>query len=210
MNRIALIVLLSLPGLVRAERGSLSAEVGGGLTLSSMPAPGVRAAPELWGFDASVELAVRYGLFHWLEVGARAFFAPPSTWYHHGAVVEQGGESYRGTLVHESFGLGAAAGLRLVLGHEWRPYLQLDVGWAHRSFDEVRLLGDSPSGAVQDLGLGLGSSSRDDALLSLGVGLQWTGDHFFVSVSPRFDCIAGSAPAFAFTLPVALGWSFYP
>jgi len=208
----ALLVALALLGATtaQADRGAFTLDVGGGGTLQRVPAPFTSGGASTLGFAPSVQLHARFALTNMFEVGASGFFEVPGTYFHNGVVVEQSGGVYPGTLRHAYHRYGALVGARAVFGMVWGPYVQLEVGWAHRSYDGLTAIDDTNPSYPQDYFLGLGSLVRDNLVGAATVGIQWTGDNFVVALAPRFDFVVGRDSTFNFTLPLTVGWAFYP
>jgi hypothetical protein len=199
----------TLPASAFADRGALTLDVGGGIAVEGVAAPYVSGGTRLWGFDPAVQLALRYAVTHVFEITVDGVFTTPSVWYHNAAVVSQGGASYTGTLQHKLYRVGALVGVRAVFGLTWRPFVQLQVGWSHRSFYGFRHIDDQEPGLAQDYYLSLPPVSRESFVAAASGGIQWCGDNLCVSLAPRLEWLVGANPMPVISIPVSIGWSFY-
>lgn len=205
---IALSALLASPSAF-ADRGALSFDLGGGMALQNVAAPYTQGAAPLLGFDPTFQLGARYALTNMFELTLEGWFEIPATYFHNNVNVVLDGKTYSGTLQHNSHRYGALAGVRAVFGYAWRPFVGLEVGWAHRSFDDLKHIDDRDPATPIDYQLDLKGTTRDNLTAAAYVGLQWVGDNFSVSLSPRFDYVIGIDAAWTLTLPLTIGWSFY-
>lgn len=192
-----------------ADRGGLSAEVGGGITSQRVTPP--YSSTTTWGVAGSVHLQGRYALTHWLEVGALGFLEVPNTYTHHGTIAVDGA-TYPGALQHDYYRFGALGVARLIFGLSWRPFVQLEVGWSHAEFNALKAFDTRNPNAPQQYQLpGLKAVARDGLALGVSGGLQKTWNKLFVSAGARADyVVGGSSPAIAVSAHLAAGWTFYP
>ena len=93
-----------------AERGAVSVEVGSGASLINVRAPYAVGAPSQTGSSFTTSVGVRYAIMNALEVGASAFYQPPTTFTHAGAQVPAPGGTLQGVLLERTSQLGALVG----------------------------------------------------------------------------------------------------
>jgi hypothetical protein len=86
----------------------------------------------------------------------------------------------------------------------------VDLGWSHRSYSKLDAINDSNRSAPFDYGLGLSSYSADNLVVSPVLGLEWVvGDHYSLSLMPRFEFLVGKDRTWAFTAPLTFSWSWF-
>jgi hypothetical protein len=86
----------------------------------------------------------------------------------------------------------------------------VDLGWSHRSYSKLDAINDSNRSAPFDYGLGLSSYSADNLVVSPVLGLEWVvGDHYSLSLMPRFEYLLGRDRTWAFTAPLTFSWSWF-
>src|SRR5688572_11489712 len=103
-----LLTLLVLSAVARAERGGASAEINAGVSGLAVSAPYTDRREPLLTMNGSLRLGGRYAMTHAVELTAGAYFEPPVTLFHPGALVRAPcgtnacGEPLLGTLKHRT------------------------------------------------------------------------------------------------------------
>src|SRR2546422_6143700 len=120
-----------------AERGAVSADVGLGVALINVRAPYAQGSPSQVGSSFVTSLGLRYALSNALEVGASAFYQPPTTFTHSDAQVPSPGGLLPGTLSEQTQQFGFLLRGRFVHGFKWRFVAGADVGFATRIFSNI-------------------------------------------------------------------------
>jgi len=193
-----------------AERGSVSADIGLGLALINVRAPYAQGSPSQVGSSFVTSLGFRYALTNALEVGALAFYEPPTTFTHNDAQVSSPGGLLPGTLSERTQQFGLLLRGRFVHGFTWRFVAGADVGFATRLFSNIDHYNVSdPATGPRSYGLNLADTSQKSLLLAPSAGVEWTGDHFTIGLTPRVEFLVGSARTWALSLPLSVSWSWY-
>jgi hypothetical protein len=201
---------LSLCTAARAERSAVSLDIGSGVALISVRAPYAQGAPSQTGTSFVTSLGFRYALTNTLELGAAAFYEPPSTFTHADAHVPSPGGLLPGTLSERTQQFGLLARGRFVQGFTWRFVAGADVGFAIRSFSNVDHYDVSdPSTGPRSYGLNLADTSQKALLVAPSAGVEWTGDRFTIGLVPRVEVLFGNPRTWAVSLPLTLSWSWY-
>jgi hypothetical protein len=110
-------VVVSSASAVYAERGGVSVEVGSGVSLVNVRAPYAVGAPSQTGSSFTTSVGIRYAITNALEVGASAFYQPPTTFTHGGAGAAPGG-ALQGVLLERT----AKWALRRCPFRAWVPW----------------------------------------------------------------------------------------
>lgn len=193
-----------------AERGALTAALGGGATLLNAPVPYAPDQPGMVGTSATIRGELRYALSHRLEVGLSGFFEPPTTYFHNGISLTTANGTFPGTLTDSMYRLGGAAGARYSWGMIVRPFVGGELGWSHRSYSALQHINDVTDPAhPRDYNLGLAAYGVDNPTLTAIAGIEWLGDHFSMALAPRLELLLGTETTWAFTVPFTLAWSWY-
>jgi len=191
------------------ERGSVSIEVGSGVALVNVRAPYAAGAPSQMGSTLTTSVGVRYAVTNAFEVGASAFYQPPTTFTHGHAQVSSPGGALEGVLMERTSQLGALVGARVVHGFTWRLIAGTDFGFARRSFSSLNHYDVSDPDGAQSFGLVLTDTFQTAPIVAPSTGLEWVGDHVTVALVPRVEFLFGKTPTWAFTMPLTLSWSWY-
>jgi len=200
---------LSLCTAARAERSAVSVDIGSGVALISVRAPYAPGAPSQTGTSFVTSLGFRYALTNAIELGAAAFYEPPSTFTHADAQVSSPGGLLPGTLSERTQQFGLLARGRFVHGFIWRFVAGADVGFAIRSFSNVEHYDVSDPSSPRSYGLNLADTSQKSLLLAPSAGIEWAGDHFTIGLVPRVEVLVGNPRTWALSLPLTLSWSWY-
>lgn len=201
---VTLLAASTVGGSARADRGAVTLEVLPGVSVANVRAPESFGSPGQLGTAASLAVAGRYGVSSGLEVGLAAFWEPPVSWVHAGAMYEQ----FAGSLTSRSSRAGALAELRLVRGLVWRASVALGVGLSERSFSQLNLF-DVSGATPRSFGLHLGDTTAMEAIFAPSIGLRWTGDRVAVGIEPRLEVLLGGSTSWALSVPLTLAWSWY-
>ena len=209
--RLAALPLLLISASALAEQGALSVEAGGGVVLERVPAPYVAGSSGVVGSAATIRAGVRYAVTHSLEVTGTFAWTPPVSFFHNGVSVTaaNGDGPFAGTLQHRLSGQSVSVGGRYLLGMVWRPFVGLELGWAHRSFAGFQHIDDSDPSNPHAYALTLNDVSAHALLVAPVAGLEWVGDRISVSLAPRLELLAGSHSTWSFAIPLVVGWDFY-
>jgi hypothetical protein len=202
-------VVVSFASAVYAERGGVSVEVGSGVSLVNVRAPYAVGAPSQTGSSFTTSVGIRYAITNALEIGASAFYQPPTTFTHGGAQVPAPGGALQGVLLERTSQVGALVGARFVHGFTWRFVAGADVGLARRSFSSIDHFDVSDPAGAQSYGLALGNTSQSAPIVAPSAGLEWVGDHVAIGFVPRFEFLLGTNRTWAITVPLTLSWSWY-
>lgn len=198
-----------LSGVAFADRGALSADIGGGMVTMSMPTP-YAASGGAAGGGISLWGGARYGLRNWLEVSASAFYEPPVTAWHNGANVSTPDGEFNGTLAHRASRFGGLVGARYVRGSVWRFTAGLELGFSQRLNSGFQMVNDAVPGGAFDYGLVLPDSSVLNFVAAPVFGLEWAaGDHWSISLLPRVSFLIGASPTVALSIPLVFSWAWY-
>ena len=193
-----------------AERGALSADIGWGVGLINVRAPYAEGSPSQIGSSFVTSLGFRYALTNALEVGAAAFYQPPTTFTHGDAQVQSPGGLLPGTLSERTQQFGFLLRGRFVHGFTWRFVAGTDVGFATRTFSNIDHYNVSdPATGPRSYGLNLADTSQKNLLLAPSAGVEWAGDHFTIGLIPRVEFLLGSVRTWAVSLPLSISWSWY-
>lgn len=191
-------------GPARADRGAVTLEVLPGVNVANVRAPEAFGSPGQLGTATSLAVAGRYGITSGLEVGVAAFWEPPSSWVHAGAMYQQ----FAGSLTSRSSRAGGLAEVRLVRGLVWRVAAGLAVGLSQRSFSELNLF-DISGVTPRNFGLHLDDTTAMETVVAPSLGLRWTGDRVAVGIEPRLEVLIGGSTSWALTVPLTLAWSWF-
>jgi hypothetical protein len=206
----ALAACIAVPKASFADRGALSLDVGAGGSMLALPAPYAPSSPSALGSSFTTSLGLRYALTNWLEFESSASFEPPVTYFHNGVAVRAQGADLAGTLRHRFYRYGFLVGARLVTGKVWRFLAGAGVGWSHRSYSSFEHLDDSQPNNVHDYQLSLADLSRDNFVASALAGVEWAaGDHWSLSLLPRYEQLLGIDSTFALSARLVFSWSWY-
>jgi len=151
----------------------------------------------------------RYALTNAFELGAAAFYEPPTTFTHTDAQVSSPGGLLPGTLSERTQQFGLLARGRFVHGFIWRFVAGADVGFAIRTFSNVEHYDVSDPSSPRSYGLSLTDTSQKALLLAPSAGIEWAGDHFTIGLVPRVEVLFGNPRTWAVSLPLTLSWSWY-
>ena len=193
----------------QAERGAVSADVSWGVALNNVRAPYARGSPSQVGSSFVTSLGFRYALTNAFELGAAAFYEPPTTFTHSDAQVSSPGGLLPGTLSERTQQFGLLARGRFVHGFIWRFVAGADVGVAVRTFSNVEHYDVSDPSNPRSYGLNLADTSQKAFLLAPSAGVEWTGDHFTIGIVPRVEVLLGPMRTWSLSLPLSFSWSWY-
>ena len=144
------------------------------------------------------------------EVGAAAFYEPPTTFTHTDVQVSSPGGLLAGTLSERTQEFGVLLRGRFVHGFTWRFVAGADVGVAARLFSNIDHYNVSdPASGPRSYGLNLADTSQKALLLAPSAGVEWTGDHFTIGLVPRVEVLMGSMRTWAVSMPLSISWSWY-
>jgi hypothetical protein len=203
----ASLIALAIRGEASADRGALSLEAGAGGTSLALRAPG---AASTQGISFVASLGLRYALENWVEIEANGYFEPPTTYFQNGVRVGMPGGPFGATLRHRLHRYGALAGGRLVTGKVWRFVVGGSVGFCHRAYSDFQFIDDSQPNAPRDLGLKAPNFSLDNWVLAAVAGVEWAqGDHWSLSLLPRYEQLLGDRPTFALSARLLFSVSWY-
>ena len=205
----ALAICIAAPAAL-ADRGALSLDVGAGGSMLALPAPYAPSSASTPGTSFTTSLGLRYALSNWLEFEASAFFEPPVTYFHNGVTVRAQGADLAGTLRHRFYRYGFLVGARLVTGKVWRFLGGASVGWSHRAYSNFQHVDDSQPNNARDYQLSLADLTRDNLVVSALAGIEWAvGDHWSLSLLPRYEQLLGADSTFALSARIVFSWSWY-
>jgi len=199
------------PRAALADRGALSLDIGAGGSTMALPAPYAAPSGSVQGTALLTSLGLRYALQNWIELATTAFFEPPVTYFHNGVTVTSQDRSFPGTLRHRFYRYGALVGGRVVTGKVWRFVAGADVGWSHRAYSDFHHINDvtDPSNP-RDYRLPLPNVTRDNLVIALLAGVEWAeGDHWSLSLLPRYEQLLGTDSTFAISARFVFSWSWY-
>jgi hypothetical protein len=208
--RLALVVLGVAPCASRADRGAVSLEGGVGMTALNQPAPYASPSASTLGGAATIVLGGRYALTNNWEISLWGFYEPQVAYFHNGINITTSNGAFPGTLSEQVTRFGGLAGIRHVWGSVFRFAVGLDVGWSHRSYAKLDAINDTDSSYPVDYGLSLANSSTDNFVLSPMFGIEWAlGDHYSLSLMPRFELLLGKDATWAVTAPLCFSWQWF-
>lgn len=195
---------------VFGDRGAITVDVGGGLTALSVAAPFADPSKRLTSSAPVAWLGGRYAFSNSFEVGAAGFYEPSVNLFHNGVNVESRNGSFPGTLNHQLHRYGGLLGARYVRGMVFRFTAGLDLGWSHRVYGGFRHIDDTDATNPVDYGLDLPAFTTDNLIIAPLAGVEWAaGDHWSISVLPRFELLVGPDMTYAVTVPLVISWSWY-
>jgi hypothetical protein len=210
LRLIALSFVFLLSVSAYADRGALSVDASGGETALLLPSPLAASHNATLGFAPAFLLGARYALVNAFEVTFSAFFEIPVTYFENGTTTVADGSLFPGTLSHTLTRYGGHLGGRFVHGYAWRTVLGAEIGWSRRVYTHFDVIDDACPDNPVSYGLTIPKAVRDNASIALVAGVEWAGgDHWSVSLLPRFEMLPGSDGTVAFTLPLSLAWDFY-
>jgi len=193
-----------------ADRGALSLDVGAGGTTLGLAAPYAPASGSVQGTAFTTSLGLRYALSNSLEMASSAFFEPPVTYFHNGVTVSTSNGDFLGTLKHRFYRYGFLAGGRLVTGKVWRFVVGADIGWSHRVYSDFQHIDDRQPNNARDYRLTLPDVTRNNLVIAILGGVEWAvGDHWSLSLLPRYEQLLGSDSTFALSARFVFSWSWY-
>ncbi len=203
------LALATFPAVSFADRGALTVEAGGALTiLEASPSQG--SGSGALGTAAGAALGVRRALSNELELAATGLWESAADYFHSGVDFGTGTGTVRGTLVERVQRYGGLVGLRFVRGYVWRLHLGLDVGWIRTTYTRRDLLDVSVPGNEHSFGLALRDRVADRLVLAPVAGAEWqVTDHWAVLVMPRLEILSGGASRFGLLVPLTVGYSWF-
>ena len=211
--RAALIVCVALTAIfptraARADRGALSIEAGGAVTVLRVAAP--YSTGSVVGSVSSFDLGARYAVANSLELSTRIFYEPSAPFYVPGVTTTLGnsGSLSAGLITHVRT-YGALLGARFLHGNVWRFIASAEAGIAQTSFSGQDLVDESNPNGIRSLSLHPSDASRTSLALAPGAGFEWVGDRLGISFVPRLELLLGSRSSWAITAPVTVSWDFY-
>lgn len=208
--RVVSVIAVLFSTAATADRGAITIDAGGGLTAISLPAPFAIGANNLSSSSATAWLGGRYAISNSFELAASAFYEPPVDVFHNGVVVHTSNGDFPGTLEHKIQRYGGLVGARYVRGMIFRFTAGLELGWSHRAYSGFRHIDDTDPANPVDYGLALPSFTTDNVVIAPLAGIEWAaGDHWSVSLLPRFELLAGPDMTYAVTVPLVVSWSWY-
>lgn len=202
------LLLVAVPA--SADRGAITVDAGGGLTALSVAAPFASPTKSLTSSAPVAWLGGRYAFSNSFEVGVAAFYEPSVNLFHNGVTVETANGQFPGTLNHQLHRYGGLVGARYVRGMVFRFTAGLDLGWSHRVYAGFRHIDDTDAANPVDYGLDLPAFSTDNLVVAPLAGIEWAaGDHWSLSLLPRFEVLVGPDMTYAITVPLVVSWSWY-
>lgn len=193
-----------------ADRGAITIDAGGGLTALVLPAPFANPSKSVTSSAPTAWIGGRYALSNSLEVGASVFYEPSVNIFHNGVTVETRNGQFPGTLNHQLQRYGGLFGARYLRGMVFRFTAGLELGWSHRVYSGFRHIDDSNAANPVDYGLDLPAFTTDNVVIAPLAGVEWAaGDHWSISLLPRFELLVGPDMTYAFTVPLVVSWSWY-
>jgi|GEM_PF-2221320 len=202
-------VILASPAAL-ADRGALSLDVGAGGTTVALAAPYAPASGSVQGTSFSTSLGLRYALSNWLELSSSGYFEPPVTYFHNGVTVRSQNVDLLGTLKHRFYRYGFLVGGRIVTGKIWRFIGGADVGWSHRVYSDFQHIDDHDPNNARDYRLSLPDVTRNNWVIAALAGVEWAvGDHWSLSLLPRYEQFLGTDSTFAISARFVFSWSWY-
>ncbi len=206
----SLLIAVVTPQGASADRGALSLDIGAGGTTLALPAPYAPGSGPVQGTSFLASLGLRYALQNWVEIEASAYFEPPVTYFHNGVSVAIPGGPFLGTLKHRFYRYGALAGGRVVTGKVWRFTAGGGIGWSHRAYSGFQHVDDRRPNDARDYGLSLPDLTRNNWVLAALAGVEWAeGDHWSLSLLPRYEQLLGTASTFAISARLVFSLSWY-
>jgi hypothetical protein len=206
----SLLVLAATPRSALADRGALSLDVGVGGTTLALSAPYARGSGSVEGTSFLTSLGLRYALQNWIELATSAYFEPPVTYFHNGVTVTTPDGSFPGTLKHRFYRYSVLVGGRVLTGTIWRFVAGADVGWSHRAYSSFQHINDTDPSNPRDYHLALPDRTQDNLVVAALAGVEWSvGDHWSLSVLPRYEQLLGADSTFAISARLVFSWSWY-
>lgn len=208
--RLLLFSLLIAAVPAAADRGAITIDAGGGLAALSVAAPFANPSQPLTSSAPTAWLGGRYAFTNSFEVGAAAFYEPSVNLFHNGVTVETRNGQFPGTLNHQLQRYGGLLGARYVRGLVFRLTAGLELGWSRRVYSGFRHIDDTNSANPVDYGLELPAFTTDNMVIAPLAGIEWAvGDHWSVSLLPRFELLLGPDMTYAVAVPLVVSWSWY-
>jgi len=205
-----LLLLANAPRSALADRGALSLDIGAGGTALALPAPYAPTSGSVLGTLFVASLGLRYAVRNWIELATSAEFEPPVTYFHNGVTVTTPDGSFPGTLKHRFYRYSAFVGGRVLTGSVWRFVAGADVGWSHRVYSSFQHINDLDPNNPRDYGLTLPNLTRDNLVIAALAGVEWAvGDHWSLSILPRYEQLLGPDSTFALSARLVFSWSWY-
>src|SRR5438552_1093037 len=130
--RAALMVCVALTAILpikaaRADRGAVSIEAGGALSVVRVAAP--YSTGTVVGSVSGFDLGARYAIANSLELSSRIFYQPSAPFYVHGVTTTLGASgSLSAGLVTHVRAYGALLGARVLHGNVWRLIASAETG----------------------------------------------------------------------------------
>jgi hypothetical protein len=193
----------------RADRGALTLEVGGGVTVLRAVAPSANNSASQVGTVPEILLGGRYAVTNSLELGATVFGAFSGTFFIPSTTITSDSVTLSGTLQTQVQRYGFLGGVRFLHGNVWRLMAGAEAGWALTMHSSMHLIADSGASAGRDFGLTLQDKSVNSLVLAPSMGVGWVGDKLSVTLLPRFEVLIGGGTTWAFSIPITAGWDFY-
>ena len=192
-----------------ADRGALSLD-GGAVVTGVRVGPAVGEGDSVTGALVGVTIGTRYAFAHHLEICGTIDWYAPAWFYNDNTVISTSNGVFTGQLQSQLSAYSVQVGAQYVTGLIWRLRAGALVGWLHRSYTQIDLIDVSQPGAPRSFGLGLGSRTVDNLVVSPIVGIEWlVGDHFSLAVTPRVEVVVGSPGAVWLSIPLTLSYSWY-
>jgi hypothetical protein len=195
-----------------ADRGAVSADLGGGLEGLLVPAPYSEGATSTAGLVPALTAGGRYAFRNWLELSLSGFFGLPLTYWHNGGTVQTSDGPVPGSLSHQLLSYGGAVGVRFAKGAELRLSVGCELGWIHRSYSQFTAWNDVNAASVAPYPLAppLADVGLDNVVVAPLASVEWmAGDHWAVSLVPRVQVVLGREATVAVLVPLTFSWSWY-
>ncbi len=206
----SLLLLATTPRSALADRGALTLDIGAGGTALALPAPYAPTSGSMLGTSFLASLGLRYALRNWIELATSAEFEPPVTYFHNGVTVTTQDGSFPGTLKHRFYRYSTFLGGRILTGSVWRFVAGADVGWSHRAYSNFQHINDLDPNNPRDYRLALPNLNRDNLVVAALAGVEWAvGDHWSLSILPRYEQLVGADSTFALSARLVFSWSWY-
>jgi hypothetical protein len=203
----AALVSLALPLGALADRGALSVEAGG-VVAGVRSEPAIGAGDSVTGTVAGVTLATRYALSNRVEVTGTVDWFAAAPFYNDNTMIVTGNSAFRGQLQGRLSRYSAKLGAQYVHGLTWRSRVGGEIGWTRVTTERLDLVDVTPT-VPRSFGLGLGSRTSDNLVVTGLAGVEWAvSDHVSFAITPRVEFPFGGG-LMAITVPLTVSYSWY-
>lgn len=200
---VALLLAVSAPA--AADKGALSIDAGGGVSIVRTPTPYTQGSVAQSAWTPTIWIDARYALSNRLELTASAFYETGTDVSSSNVMVPTDTGTFTGTMQFHAKRFGAMAGARGVRGAVWRFLFGAELGVSVASYSGARLLNSSG----QDIGIGLSDTMTPSLAIAPSVGIAWVADHLTIALVPRAELLLGTSRTWAVSAPLTIGWDFY-